>query len=621
MYSVEIVGFQREGLITTYYNLYVTGQSTSWIVKRRFSDFVGLRSILIVQYPSIEIPELPEPSIVSYFGFTGFLQNRARSLEQFLNQALNMIQSEPQSIALREFLGISSPYEGSVNDCDLSLSSGLILQEDIIRGVLDFFDASSIVKLSQTCRLWKAVAISPMLWKRLKIGTGEYEKAQTGFLKILQDTCRGLETLDLEIAFKQTWSGKMGMSVPTLITFPKLEQLRLHALSDSGEMKFLFQELLDSILSSDAISLKSVDIQETLTQELLRTLVSISKLKSLISIRLTFIGEKTSIDESVSILLVDIFEINLPTLEEFCILIRYPESFNSSFLLPDAAYGERIGHYECLNRFILMVEISRLRCLSWPFFPVKYFMQKEQFSFPHSLKFLQLRMIVDGISVRDRLIISEPPNRSIISNIFDSLPVGIQSIRLTTIGADDMTMHPEMTPYIISDRGINWEQRFGQLVDSWAPKFRNLADLEISGPCLGFSDFVHHAITTSSFGRFVSLFPSLKRLSLVHCISSFTEEALLAVMELLIFLKEIEICGESEKLTDSLLCQLGNLRSVKNGRIKHIRLPKTRYMSSIGRQCLDALGQDFSLVKSNQSITGRDCFNKFIPRRVILTRS
>ena len=113
----------------TYYNILISCGKDSWIVKRRYSEFVNLRLSIIrailsnnndtnsidrmvnkdtVILNTIDLPLLPPKTILSIVNDDNALEKRKKELDSFLDKLLSYLSSHNmiQLKCLRQFLGI-----------------------------------------------------------------------------------------------------------------------------------------------------------------------------------------------------------------------------------------------------------------------------------------------------------------------------------------------------------------------------------------------------------------------------------------------------------------------------------------------------------------------------------
>jgi hypothetical protein len=63
----------------------VTTKPFDYMVRRRFNDFMWLRTLLVKEYPGFYIPPLPEKGVKRSFD-EGYLLERMKGLQIFLDQ-------------------------------------------------------------------------------------------------------------------------------------------------------------------------------------------------------------------------------------------------------------------------------------------------------------------------------------------------------------------------------------------------------------------------------------------------------------------------------------------------------------------------------------------------------
>lgn len=387
--------------------------------------------------------------------------------------------------------------------------------------------------------------------------------------------------------------------------FPSLEVFKFS--TNSVPLSGLAQDILDAVISSDHIALTKVSVRGTITMELIRTLVSLSRLRSLESLDICFTGFTVDIGTDLMSSLVDLLELNESTLTSFTIRLEYPEVVPE--FAPDSYFGERTGGYDCQDKLLALLDAKarNLRTLHWPFLSANKVMRLDSFTFPPSLKDLDIRFVTNGISQE---LLSEPDGRSLLTQIFTALPPGVRFVRLSSIGVDEaqILFSSSLGPLRMPPRLVNFEPQFANLAAEWAGKFTSLTELLLEGPGLGLDRLFEYVIGSGKLNELLPCFTQLKRLDMTHGVGQITEEAVKGILDRLVFLERLAIIGSSEKLTDSLLCQLGGLRAIRTGTMKQLRLPKTRYMSTIGMEAIMHTCSrtcDVSLANDAALITGR----------------
>ena len=609
MYSIAVAGHETVEFGKTLYKVLVhrndSGEST-WLVKHRFSEFIALRRVLQLQHPSKVVPLLPAKSLFAYFSGDSFHNERSTQLEIFLRAVLQDVEPTPQSVALREFLGITRPPSAQpraieVGDC----SDGLLISEDTLSLILGLLSAGEVVRASSVSRVWRNASLSVSLWSSVRIQSKEYEKKQMSFIRWLSSTCTSLKSLDLDVSFSSQVDSNLRLSLPEDIVFPSLEVFKLS--TNSVPLSGLAQDILDAVISSDHIDLKKISLRGTITSELIRTLLSLSRLGSLESFDICFTGFTVDIGADLMSSLVDLLELSASSLTSFTIRLEYPEVFPE--FVPDSYFGERTGAYVCQDRLLALLDTKAryLQTFHWPFFSANKLMRLDSFTFPPSLRDLDLRFVTNGIGQE---LLSEPDGRSLLTQIFTAIPAGVRSVRLSSIGVDEAQIlsSNSVGPSRMPPRLVNFEPLFANLAAEWASKFTSLRDLQLEGPGLGLDRLFEYVIGSGKLNELLACFPRLKRFNMTHGVGHITEESVKGILDRLMFLERLALIGCSEKLTDSLLCQLGGLGAIRTGTLKQLRLPKTRYMSSIGMEGIMQTCSrtcDVSLVNDVGLITGR----------------
>lgn len=121
MVSVKIVR-RNDGylLVPTTFEIQVTRQGFSFVVKRRYNDFLELEVQLRPQLP--DLPSMPPRSFVVRRLNPSFLVDRQKELDDFLDAA---VKEDPSfsAPALREFVGLDKnmSYAAAWTDCSADL--------------------------------------------------------------------------------------------------------------------------------------------------------------------------------------------------------------------------------------------------------------------------------------------------------------------------------------------------------------------------------------------------------------------------------------------------------------------------------------------------------------------
>jgi len=152
MVSVKIVGRNDGYLIEpTTFEIEVSRQGFSFVVKRRYNEFLELEAQLRPQLP--DLPSMPPRSFVVRRLNPSFLEDRQKELDDFLDA---VISEDPATSAttLRDFLGLDKnmSYASAWTDCstDLEQSDATAKYPDINKIMTDTWYSDADTTASST---------------------------------------------------------------------------------------------------------------------------------------------------------------------------------------------------------------------------------------------------------------------------------------------------------------------------------------------------------------------------------------------------------------------------------------------------------------------------------------
>ena len=635
MYLVDIDGFETRDFGRTFFRINVAQgdrPEDSWTIFRRYSEFVVLRNSLQILHPHRVVPDLPSNTVLSYFAGDEFLYSRAEGLLRFLRGVLQELEPDPKSACLREFLRIYRPCAPNISLRDSSSGStgierGTRFSEDLVQQILCYFDATEIVKLSRVSRVWYFASLSPNLWNRIRLVTPKFERIQHGFLSLVDrlstEASGVLESAVFHAQYSSRETVNVRVTLPENTLFYKLQSLDFSTLYPPSDPRTssenLLVEIFDSIISNpDTVCLKSVTVTSNLNAEILRSLLSVSTFIPLTHLKLIFL-KADHMDQETHSLLYSLIERSASTLETLEIRVSYPEP--SLGAVPDFFAGERTSSYPANTSLLnLLPTMTRLRKLHYDFFPKNFVhYDSDILRLPPNLEDLDIRFVVPSIGDGRDLSVSD--RRSLMLEVFRAVPACIRKIRLRTIGVDETQMmnHTEFLPYMFSPPQQTFDLLLPQLMSSeWTNKFNNLESLELEGPQLVHGGFWRYLVDNDeNVGRFWSLFPRLKKLVIVNCISEFSENFVTQTIMRLGRLQILDLGGFNEKFTDNFLLKLADqnrepelFSRIWNTSFRSLTIPTTRYMSPIGIAALQhALSKNKRVgitLEDPERITGRD---------------
>ena len=596
MYVAYIESYRKTPLGVAFYRVRVADGRSSWIVERRFSEFACLREALAVHHGDAQVPRLPSKSILSYFGSDSFLNERCINLSKFIAQVLSQLEPDPQSVTLRTFLGIFRPC------CSLIISepsseSEQLIPSDAIVNILSFMTSENVVRLGLISRVWHRAAMNPSHWSSISLRSVKFETMQKGFLRFLArpGIAQRIQHLRLRVQFSTELSHNLSLSLPGDIHFSDLRTLQLDSISaipigSKSSSRTLFQELLEAVFADNA-PLAVLEIRTQFTLESLKTILGIAKLCPLRKLRLNFIGDPVALSESDFLTICEICFSVSNSIEKFHLETEYPQSWSRNHqLFPDSVFGERIGHYDGQRQLCEFLSLTssflKLRELAFPFTSCSEVLLSENLRFPCNLQVLKLRFVVDGITFRRQI---DRSNRSIITDVFSALPSGLRVLHICTIGLDESRLlDQDMMPYVIPQQSINFDIVSDTWLADWRSKLACLESLVIDGPCTGLSELLSYLIRSSKLDTFLSLFPKLKILKCINCVSAINEDTALKLVAISPFLETVNLIGQNEKLTDSYLFRIAE-RVPRISSLRTLVVPKTRYMSYVGMEAIRGL--------------------------------
>jgi hypothetical protein len=182
-----------------------------------------------------------------------------------------------------------------------------------------------------------------------------------------------------------------------------------------------------------------------------------------------------------------------------------------------------------------------------------------------------------------------------------------------------MMVDSTLTPFAMTEQPLNFDLIFERLIADWRPRLTRLTELVIDGPFTALAQLAAYAIMASKWDQFVGLFPRLVRLQLINCITPLDEVSVQALLEQLPVLTFLELAGNNEKLTDTLLCRLANIRPIRTRQLSSLTLPRTRHMSFIGMEAVEAIraqGLSVNLTYPGSTMSGRPVFRDPSPSPV-----
>jgi hypothetical protein len=620
-YTARIESYRTTPLGVTYYTIKVRDlhpPGTEWTIERRFRDFVALRDVLRQLHASTT-PNFPGKSVFAYFASDSFLIKRANRLNDFMASLFTNLEPDPQSIAMRTFFRISRPCSSP------SLSPSLVhanevdiaLPEDAAVEILSFLDSKDILRLSSLSKACHRSSVSPSLWKRVRVKSRKFESIQKHFLRFLVNPgiSEGVQEINAEVQFSQHISHNLALSLPGNMHFSSLNKLSFNSLRiapstfSACSSASLCGELLEAILA-DLSPIRSIRVRTEVSPDMLKSLLGICRHEPIESLHVTFLGSPVQIGESEFRCLVDTLGATEKSVRELDIRVEYPESWVGDQLYPDAVFGERIGHFSHQSELVKLISTTdafpQLRRLCFPFLSVYELLRANDFRLPRNLEELDLRFVVDGLTSRRNI---DRSNHSVLKDVLSACPTTIKSLKLVTIGSDETDqLNPNFMPFAIHSQAINYDVVADAWLEDWRPKMLSLERLTIEGLHIGMYSWLTFLVRAGRFVDFLSLFPRLRCLRLVNCVSSLDESSVLSIFDKLHVLEELVLLGPNEKLTDSLLCNLERIQHVRL-MMKRLIIPKTRYMSSIGVEAvnrIESTNPNIHILLDNRPIvTGR----------------
>ena len=599
-YEAHIQSFRRTPLGVAYYTIMVSSldpqDGSQWAIERRFRQFASLSEALTLLHPGRKIPELPRKSVLAYFATDSFLQDRMRMLDLFMCSVLAEVEPDPQSVAVRSFFNIVRPCGSPITTSSpVNTETELKITEDTVIGILGYLEPKEVMRLSTLSQAWRRSSLSPALWRRVRMNSSCFEVTQHHFLRFLSEPgiAEGIEELELSVQFSRHVSHNLALSLPGDIHFDHLRILSLDSKwvasgpTNSNSATF-FGEVMEAAFG-DSSPMESLNIRSEITSDMLKTIQGLSRLRGLKHLAITFLGAPVNIREPEFEVIVDIVARAAPTAQTLRMYVEYPENWNCSQMLPDSYFGERIGHYPGHDKLLAMLKnpdaFPRLKRFIFPFISLSQLLHQDNLRFPRGIEDIDMRIVVDGMGLRRDM---DRSNRSVATDILSAVSDRCKHVRICTIGGDESgAMNPDLMPFYIRQQPINFDQVTDVWMDDWRQKLIFLERLDIQGVGTGFSEFLSHLVRSNKVDIFVSLLPRIRSLRLVNCIAALDEPAVFTLLRNLPVIEELIILGHSEKLTDSLLCGLTNIRRVHQ--MVRLLLPKTRYMSDIGLAAMHRL--------------------------------
>jgi len=325
-----------------------------------------------------------------------------------------------------------------------------------------------------------------------------------------------------------------------------------------------------------------------------------------------------NVSEEIYDILIALISASAGTLESLEIRVSYPND-NPVNLGTDGYGGERISHYRGQSELLrILPTLTRLRKLHYDFFP-KSFFESDDACLPPYLTDFDVRVVVAGIGHRD----FSPDQKSIMLEILKKVPLGMQHIRIRTIGVDESNMlaFSELVPYSFLSPLLNFDLLIPPLFSAWEEtgKFNKLESLCFEGPQIGITNLLRSIHQThAQLARFLALVPRIRKLHVTNAISEFTEESIVEILTRCIHLRSLHLMGESEKVTDNILCKISDPSTQiyahiwSSGSFRSLRLPLTRYVSGIGLASIEQAlsrnrlsGVDVTLLQET-FVSGRD---------------
>ena len=520
---------QTEGVV--YYEVLVEPRTgVPWRIRKRFSEFEQLHSALALVFH--QIPDLPNKIPFASF-FPSVLNRRSEALEIFLDRCVFKIDPGLTSASLRNFLEVP-PYavpgrEKIVSDSGACEFGSRMLPADNLRIILSFLDLQTIYRsLGIVSKSIRKFIVNSHPVSSLRFTCQSFEICQPGLYRLLEVSQSSLRRLCLGIRFTDH---RGFIHFPEHVKFLSLQSLTLQSVESASN------ELFSQILLSVESQLENLEISARLENSIFASIASMD-LSSIKSMKFRWTGESVEIADSHGIQAV---------------LSRVEDTLESLQLIktsPLTPFTGKLDIFDCIARMWLLKEIKFDFLNDLLFSTLPHAPRLSQCTALRSAEFSGLR---------------EPTTRveHILTLLLPKLPSSLVSLKL----------------FLFEDSDNDWlfrgyvPQPVGSLNESWS-NLSQIQELVIHGSALD-----NEGLT--SIGNNL---PRLKSLCLQNHLEFVTDSGVLGLIEKCRNLHELEVCGECEWLSDSLLLKISELT---DSRLETVKLQRTRHMSWIG---LDAIG-------------------------------
>ncbi|MCQ2819613.1 MAG: hypothetical protein MJ252_20305 [archaeon] len=182
-----------EGAYVTYE---VFTESMQWIVRRRFNDFLWLRSILVKCYPRLMVPPIPSKKMGSRRFEEDFIKKRMSFLQKFIDSVMTS-EDFKTSEALIGFLSITdrNQFDSKMKELTSYQPSPYIEDLKTLSGKLTVeYNESNEKYYSNVFNYFR---LQGQLYERLNYNMKQFYNSMTDAVTNLQEVQKDLETLHL----------------------------------------------------------------------------------------------------------------------------------------------------------------------------------------------------------------------------------------------------------------------------------------------------------------------------------------------------------------------------------------------------------------------------------------